>query len=174
MPITVILGGARSGKSRHGESLALSLNDNPIYVATAPLIENDHEWLQRIERHRHERGDHWQLIEEELALASTLSKHAVSGNVVLVDCLTLWISNLIFAGRDINEEVEQLCELLPKLSGNVILVANEVGMGVVPEAPEGRLFRDAQGRLNQQVAAIADRVEFIAAGLPICLKGDKK
>jgi len=170
MPITLILGGARSGKSRHAEELATSLSDHPIYVATAPLIDNDHEWLARIERHREERGTHWQVIEEELALTSVLKVQDSPQSVVLIDCLTLWLSNLIFAGKEIEDEVELLCELLPMLTGEVILVANEVGMGLVPENPEGRAFRDAQGRLNQRLAATADRVEFIAAGLPICLK----
>ncbi|ATX78727.1 adenosylcobinamide kinase [Mariprofundus aestuarium] len=170
MPITLILGGARSGKSRHAEELATSLSDHPIYVATAPLIDNDHEWLARIERHREERDTHWQVIEEELALTSVLKAQDGPQSVVLIDCLTLWLSNLIFAGREIEDEVELLCELLPMLVGEVILVANEVGMGLVPENPEGRAFRDAQGRLNQRLAATADRVEFIAAGLPICLK----
>jgi len=170
MPITLILGGARSGKSRRAEAIALSLGDTPTYIATAPLIEGDHEWLERIERHREERGGRWQLIEEELKLAEVLKAQDGPESVVLIDCLTLWLSNLIFAGSDIEQEVDRLCELLPKLTSNVVMVANEVGMGVVPESPEGRLFRDAQGRLNQRIAALADRVEFIAAGLPICLK----
>ena len=170
MPITLILGGARSGKSRHAEELATSLSDHPTYVATAPLIDNDHEWLARIERHREERGTHWQVIEEELALTRVLKAQDGLESVVLIDCLTLWLSNLIFSGREIEDEVELLCELLPMLIGEVILVANEVGMGLVPENAEGRAFRDAQGRLNQRLAATADRVEFIAAGLPICLK----
>ena len=170
MPITFILGGARSGKSRRAEELATSLSEHPVYIATAPLIDNDHEWLARIERHRKERGTHWQVIEEELALTSVLKVQDSPQSVVLIDCLTLWLSNLIFAGREIEDEVELLCELLPMLAGEVILVANEVGMGLVPENPEGRAFRDAQGRLNQRLAATADRVEFVAAGLPICLK----
>jgi len=173
MPVTLILGGARSGKSRRAEAIACSLNENPIYIATAPLIANDHEWQARIERHREERGDHWQVIEEELALADLLEKQAVAGNVVLVDCLTLWLSNLSYAGKHIEQETERLCALLPELGGQVILVANEVGMGLVPEHAEGRAFRDAQGRLNQRIAAVADCVEFVAAGLPICLKGEK-
>ena len=174
MSVTLILGGAHSGKSRRAEAIALSLCDHPIYVATAPLIESDHEWLTRIKRHREERGGQWQLIEEELALTAVLEKHAGVGSAVLVDCLTLWLSNLIFCGKNIEQEVERLCDLLPSLAGHVILVANEVGMGLVPENPEGRTFRDAQGRLNQRLAALANRVEFVAAGLPICLKGERK
>jgi adenosylcobinamide kinase/adenosylcobinamide-phosphate guanylyltransferase len=170
MPVTLILGGARSGKSRRAEAIACSLSESPIYIATAPLINNDHEWLARIERHRNERDCRWQLIEEELKLTEVLKEHGESKNTVLVDCLTLWLSNLIFAGKNIEQEVVRLCDLLPRLTGNVILVANEVGMGLVPESPEGRAFRDAQGQLNQRLAVLVDRVEFIAAGLPICLK----
>jgi len=172
MSVTLILGGARSGKSSRAEAIAKSLHEKPVYVATAPLIDHDREWLARIERHRSQRGDMWQLVEEELALANVLQKHAVAGQVVLVDCMTLWLSNLLYAERDIDLAVDQLSELLPQLSGDLIMVANEVGMGLVPESAEGRLFRDAQGRLNQRLAAMADQVEFVAAGLPLCLKGE--
>jgi len=170
MSVHLILGGARSGKSRHAESLALSLCDHPVYIATAPVIKGDSEWLARIEHHRNNRRNCWQLIEEELALTTVLQKHARRDQTVLVDCLTLWLSNLMFAAKGVDAEIEALCECLSALGGDVILVSNEVGMGLVPESSEGRAFRDAQGRLNQAVAAVADRVEFIAAGLPICLK----
>jgi len=173
MPVSLILGGARSGKSRRAEALVSAIDEHPVYVATAPLIKGDTEWLERIERHKEERADCWQVIEEEVALLSVLSEHAITGRAVLVDCLTLWLSNLMFAGKDFEAEVSQLCALLPTLSGHVVLVANEVGMGLVPENPEGRAFRDAQGRMNQKIAAVADKVEFVAAGLPICLKGEK-
>jgi adenosylcobinamide kinase/adenosylcobinamide-phosphate guanylyltransferase len=173
MPITLILGGARSGKSRRAEAIALSHCEHPVYVATAPLIDNDPEWLARIEQHRKDRDSCWQLVEEELALTGALETHVIAGSVVLVDCLTLWLSNLIYNSSNIEQETERLCKLLPTLAGHVILVANEVGMGLVPENPDGRIFRDAQGRLNQRLAALADRVEFVAAGLPICLKGEK-
>ncbi len=174
MPVTLILGGARSGKSRRAEVMARSLAESRIYLATAPWIEGDDEWMARIERHRRERAADWQVIEEELDIASVLQRHAHEGSVVLVDCLTLWLSNLSFAGKDIELEVEHLCDILPTLSGQVILVANEVGMGLVPENPEGRAFRDAQGRMNQRLAAIVDTVEFVVAGLPICMKGEKR
>jgi len=172
MSVHLILGGARSGKSRHAETIALSLCDAPVYIATAPIIKGDAEWSARIEHHRKNRRDCWQLIEEELALATVLQKHARCDQTVLVDCLTLWLSNLMFARKNVDAEIEALCECLSVLVGDVILVSNEVGMGLVPESSEGRAFRDAQGRLNQAVAAVADRVEFIAAGLPICLKGE--
>jgi len=170
VPVTLILGGARSGKSRRAESIALSCSAHPIYIATAPRIAGDSEWLARIERHRRTRGDAWQLIEEELELVGALREHATENHVVLVDCLTLWLSNLMFADRDITAETQRLCAVLTTLSGDVILVANEVGMGLVPESSEARVFRDAQGRLNQQLAGLADRVEFMAAGLSLCLK----
>jgi len=173
MPVSLILGGARSGKSQRAEALVSSLDEHPVYVATAPLIKGDTEWLERIERHKAERAGCWQVIEEEVALLSVLSEQAIAGRAVLVDCLTLWLSNLMFSGKDFEAEVSQLCDLLPTLSGHVVLVANEVGMGLVPENPEGRAFRDAQGRMNQKIAAVADKVEFIVAGLPICMKGDK-
>ena len=172
MSVTLILGGARSGKSSRAETIAKSLHQKPIYVATAPLIDHDHEWLARIERHRHERDDLWQLVEEELELVSVLQKHAIAGQVVLVDCMTLWLSNLIYAEREVDDATALLLALLPKLSGDVIMVANEVGMGLVPDNAEGRVFRDAQGHLNQKLAAIADHVEFVAAGIPLRLKGE--
>lgn len=170
MPVTLILGGARSGKSRRAEALALSLCEHPVYIATAPLIEDDHEWLTRIDHHRSHRSEQWQLVEEELELVAVLKKSATDGQTVLVDCLTLWLSNLMFADKNVNAEIAALCQLLPTLAGHIILVSNEVGMGLVPENSEGRAFRDAQGRLNQAVAAVADRVEFVAAGLPLKLK----
>ncbi len=173
MSVILILGGARSGKSRYAETMALSFDRHPVYVATAPKIAGDDEWTARIEHHRSARDVCWQVVEEDLDLASVLSRHAVAGRVVVVDCLTLWLSNLMFAGKDVESEVAQLSALLPKLAGHVILVANEVGMGLVPENAEGRLFRDVQGRLNQAVAAVADVVEFVAAGLPLRLKGER-
>jgi len=172
MPVTLILGGARSGKSSRAEALATAMSDRPVYVATAPLIDDDPEWMARIERHRRQRGAHWRVIEEALDLVQVLKKE--DGVVVLVDCLTLWLNNLIYAGRDIDRECEALCAALQQLKGEVILVANEVGMGLVPDNEEGRIFRDAQGRLNQRLASIAGRVEFVAAGLPLTLKERKE
>ncbi|MDX8407609.1 MAG: bifunctional adenosylcobinamide kinase/adenosylcobinamide-phosphate guanylyltransferase [Mariprofundaceae bacterium] len=172
MSVTLILGGARSGKSRRAERLALSLCERPVYIATAPVIEDDPEWQTRIEHHRQHRSEGWQLVEEELALTDVLQKYGGGERVVLVDCLTLWLSNLMFAGKHLDSECAALCECLSQLSGHIILVSNEVGMGLVPESSEGRAFRDAQGRLNQQIAALADQVDFIVAGLPMHLKGE--
>ena len=125
----------------------------------------------RIARHRAERGEGWRTVEAPLELVAALETEAGGGRVVLVDCLTLWLSNLMHAGRDVARETDALCTCLQRLEGEVILVSNEVGLGLVPETPLGRQFRDAQGRLNQRVAAACDVVEFVAAGLPLRLKG---
>lgn len=170
MSVTFILGGARSGKSKRAEAIALSRHAQPLYLATAPHISDDPEWQARIAHHRLSRATQWRTLEEELDLVKALQMHATQGEVVLLDCLTLWLSNLIFAGRDPETETTALCELLPTLAGHVILVSNEVGMGLVPEHSISRRFRDAQGRLNQAVAAIAECVEFVVAGLPLQIK----
>ena len=172
MPVTLILGGARSGKSRRAEAVAETLGLPVIYLATAPRIESDSEWSERIEHHQEHRSSEWETIEEELLLVDVMREKAAEGTTLFVDCLTLWLSNLLFHGKDMDQEVGKLCALLPELPGHVILVSNEVGMGLVPENPEGRAFRDAQGRLNQAVAAVVENVEFVAAGLPMRLKGD--
>ncbi len=174
MPVTLILGGARSGKSRRAEALAELTGLPVVYVATAPKIDGDEEWDARIEHHRQRRNGAWETVEEELELAELIRSCAGSGTLLFVDCLTLWLSNLIFAGCDVEKEVQSLCDALLTANGEVILVSNEVGMGLVPENSEGRIFRDAQGRLNQTVAVIADRVEFVAAGLSLTLKERKE
>lgn len=124
----------------------------------------------RIARHKDERGPGWTTIEAPLDLVRTLGELNTETEVCVVDCLTLWLSNLMHHGRDLETETAQLCKTIAALPVPIILVSNEVGLGIVPETQLGRAFRDAQGRLNQAVAAICDRVEFIAAGLPITLK----
>src|SRR5262249_19588367 len=119
---------------------------------------------------RARRGPFWRTVEAPLALAQAIAGEAASERPILVDCLTLWLSNLLLAGQEPGEEADGLCRTLHKVSGPVVLVSNEVGMGLVPETPLGRRFRDAAGRLNQDVAALADRVVFVAAGLPLVLK----
>ncbi len=164
--VTLILGGARSGKSAR----ALALTRPPrVFLATAQAL--DEEMADRIAAHRAERGPDWTVVEEPLELTRALAAHAAAGRCVLVDCLTLWLSNLMAAGRDPEAEGAALAAALPALPGEVIFVSNEVGMGLTPMNALGRAFRDAQGRLNQTVAAAADRVEFVAAGLPLTLKG---
>ena len=170
MPVTLILGGARSGKSRRAEALAAASGCEVVYMATGPHIEDDAEWAARVAQHRRERPASWRTIEEPLALVERLQEQAAASRLLLVDCLTLWLSNLLLAGRDAEAEGRHLCALLPRLPGQLLLVSNEVGMGLVPEHALGRAFRDAQGRLNQAVAAVAGRVEFVAAGLPLRLK----
>jgi adenosylcobinamide kinase / adenosylcobinamide-phosphate guanylyltransferase len=167
MPSQLILGGARSGKSRRALDLAASVPGERCFIATAEAW--DDEMRCRIERHRRERGSQWRTVEEPLELGPAIS--AASRQFVLVDCLTLWLSNLMHAGRDIDSETQVLLSIVAQHSGEIILVSNEVGFGLVPETPLGRAFRDAQGRLNQRVAAAADRVELVVAGLPLRLKG---
>jgi adenosylcobinamide kinase / adenosylcobinamide-phosphate guanylyltransferase len=167
-PITLVLGGARSGKSRHAEALVIGAASSGTYIATAE--PGDAEMAARIAGHRSRRGAFWRTVEAPLGLAAAILAHADPARPVLVDCLTLWLSNLMHGGRVIEHEAETLCAGLRAARGPVVLVANEVGLGLVPETPLGRAFRDAAGRLNQQVAALAHRVVFIAAGLPLVLK----
>ena len=165
----LILGGARSGKSRRALELAEGAGQRPIFIATAEAL--DAEMSARIERHKAERGSAWTTMEAPLELVSTLSETASTGDVCLVDCLTLWLSNLMHHQRDVETETERLCAEIARLPIPIICVSNEVGMGLVPEYELGRAFRDAQGRLNQAMASVCDRVEFVAAGLPMTLKG---
>lgn len=167
---TLILGGARSGKSRFAESLAHDSALARVYLATATA--GDAEMGARIAHHRSQRGDGWRTVEEPLALVDALARETGADRIVLVDCLTLWLSNLMHAGRDVETETVALTEWLRAARHPVVLVSNEVGLGLVPETPLGRAFRDAQGRLNQAIAAAVPNVAFIAAGLPLWLKRD--
>ena len=165
----LVLGGARSGKSAHAERLALATRLTPVYIATAQAF--DDEMRERIARHRSDRaGAGWRTLEEPIDLPGAIRSAAVAGSVVLVDCLTLWLSNLMLGGRDVASAQAALLDAIAAAAGPLVLVSNEVGLGIVPETPLGRRFRDAQGRLNQEVAAAAGRVVFIAAGLPLVLK----
>jgi adenosylcobinamide kinase/adenosylcobinamide-phosphate guanylyltransferase len=166
--VTLVLGGARSGKSRYAEALVENAAAAGIYCATAE--PGDAEMAARIAAHRARRGPFWHTVEERLALAPVIAAAAAPERPLLIDCLTLWLSNLLLAGRPTDEESHALCAALRLAAGPVVLVANEVGMGLVPETALGRRFRDAAGRLNQQVAGLADRVVFVAAGLPLVLK----
>jgi adenosyl cobinamide kinase/adenosyl cobinamide phosphate guanylyltransferase len=165
--LTLVLGGARSGKSRYAESLVAALPPPWTYVATAEA--GDEEMAARIKSHRERRGPQWRTIEAPRDLAKALS--ACGDAPVLVDCLTLWLSNLMLAEADIEEETARLEKTLVAASGPLVLVANEVGSGIVPSYPLGRRFRDAQGVLNQRIAARAERVILMVAGLPLLLKG---
>ena len=164
----LVLGGARSGKSTYAEDLALRCGLSPVYIATSQAF--DGEMDDRIALHRERRGAEWNLSEEPLDLIKVIRENDQSTKVVLVDCLTLWLSNLMHAERNVDLEVQRLCEMLSTLSAKILFVSNEVGLGIVPENTLARHFRDHQGRLNQSIAAAVDRVDFIAAGLPLTLK----
>ena len=164
--VTLVLGGARSGKSAYAESLLAE--DGAVYVATAEAI--DDEMRERIARHRARRGAHWTTVEAPLDLAGALRAHARSASGVLVDCLTVWLGNLMHAGRNVDHATSALLESLAALEAPVVIVANEVGLGVVPENSLARAFRDHAGTLNQTIAARADRVVLVTAGIPLVLK----
>jgi adenosylcobinamide kinase/adenosylcobinamide-phosphate guanylyltransferase len=166
---TLVLGGARSGKSAFAEQLVRDSALKRTYLATA--TPDDDEMQARIFHHRLRRGDGWRTVEEPLELTSTLARESAKDCVVLVDCLTLWLSNIMHAGRDAETETQRLAEWLSHAPHPIVLVSNEIGLGLVPETPLGRRFRDAQGRLNQAVAAAVPNVVFVAAGLPLRLKG---
>jgi adenosylcobinamide kinase/adenosylcobinamide-phosphate guanylyltransferase len=165
---TLVLGGARSGKSAYAEGLILKSAAHALYLATAEA--GDGEMVERIRRHRDRRGAQWVTAEEPLALCRKLVELARPDRPILVDCLTLWLSNLVHADADIAAETRGLADLVPHLAGPVVFVANEVGLGIVPDNALARRFRDHAGRLNQAVAAVADTVVFVAAGLPLFLK----
>lgn len=165
--IELVLGGARSGKSRYAAQCAMASGLPVTFIATAQAF--DDEMAERIARHRADRPTGWRTVEEPLALAASLAREAAAGHCLLVDCLTLWLSNVLLAGRE--DEIETLIATLPTLPGQLILVSNEVGFGIVPENALARRFRDEQGRLNQQIARLAERVTLVAAGLPLPLKG---
>ncbi|HEY3622379.1 MAG TPA: bifunctional adenosylcobinamide kinase/adenosylcobinamide-phosphate guanylyltransferase [Roseiarcus sp.] len=164
----LVLGGARSGKSAYAQSLAEAYGSERLYLATAE--PGDEEMAARIARHQADRGRGWATLEEPLEIAAALLTHAQAGRVVIVDCLTLWLSNLMLAGRDPGPAVTALADAIGRLAGPAILVSNEVGMGLVPDHKLGREFRDWQGRSNREIAAVCDAVIFVAAGLPLQLK----
>jgi len=166
LTITLILGGARSGKTSHALRAAEATGRGLVMIATAEPL--DAEMEDRIARHRAERGPRWRTLEAPLDLTCALDQVGTEETAV-VDCLTLWVSNLMHADRDLEAEAARLLVALP--GRDVLLVSNEVGLGIVPDNALARRFRDAAGRLNQQVAAAADRVVFVAAGLPLVLKG---
>jgi len=169
-PRTVlVLGGARSGKSAFAEDLVLGSGLRPVYVATGRAFDDEME--SRIAAHRARRGPQWRTVEEPLDLPGAIAAQALAGCMVLVDCLTLWLMNLMMEEREIEAETERLAGSLKKPPATTVLVSNEVGLGIVPDNAMGRAFRDHAGRLNQRVAATADEVYFIAAGLPLRMKG---
>ncbi|WP_341208775.1 bifunctional adenosylcobinamide kinase/adenosylcobinamide-phosphate guanylyltransferase [uncultured Sphingomonas sp.] len=164
--IRLVLGGARSGKSRHAQALAEGCAAPWRFVATAQAF--DAEMAERIAHHRADRSAAWATIEAPLALAEAIA--AVDDGVLLVDCLTLWTSNLLLADADIDAATDALVAALTGSRAKIVLVSNEVGWGIVPDNALARRFRDVAGRVNQRVAAVADRVDLLVAGLPMSLK----
>jgi adenosylcobinamide kinase/adenosylcobinamide-phosphate guanylyltransferase len=165
-----VLGGARSGKSRYAQARAEALAGNPVFVASAEAF--DDEMRDRIARHRADRDARWTTVEAPRALPAAVDALSATDAVVLVDCLTLWVSNLLLAEADIALAGRQLCDAIARFEGTLILVANEVGLGIVPDNALARAFRDAAGQLNQSVAATAREVVLLTAGLPLTLKSD--
>ena len=166
--LTLVLGGARSGKSRYAEAVIERAAETALYIATGTA--GDSAMAARIAHHRARRGPRWTTIEEPIAVAALLATEARPDRPILVDCLTLWLSNVLLAGRDVEADCEELLEALKNLAGPAVLVANEVGLGIVPDNDLAIQFRDHAGRLNQRIAALAGRVVFMAAGLPLVLK----
>lgn len=166
---TLVLGGARSGKSRHAQELAEARAPGRlVFVATAQAF--DAEMADRIARHRADRDGRWETVEAPLDLAQALDALDGPDTAVLVDCLTLWASNLLLAEEPWEQRLDALLAAIARFSGRIVLVSNEVGLGIVPDNALARRFRDMAGTINQQVAAHVDRVRFMAAGLSIDLK----
>lgn len=165
-----VLGGARSGKSRYAQARAEAAGGNPVFVATAEAF--DDEMRERIARHQADRDARWTTVEAPRALPAAIDTLSAKDAVVLVDCLTLWVSNLLLADADIALAGQQLCDAIARFEGTLILVANEVGLGIVPDNALARAFRDAAGQLNQSVAATVREVVLLTAGLPLTLKSD--
>ncbi len=166
---TLVLGGARSGKSAYAERLCCDSGLTRIYLATAAA--HDDEMRERITQHQNERAqDGWTTIEEEHDLAGVLEETLAADSVALVDCLTLWLTNRLLADADLDSEFSSLERMLESRGGPVVFVSNETGLGIVPDNALARRFRDYQGRLNQRIAALSTHVYFVAAGLPLTLK----
>ena len=182
MTRTLVLGGARSGKSAYAERLAVDSGKEVVYIATARA--GDGEMAKRIEQHRSNRPAHWTTVEEPILIAAALEKWCAPERLVLVDCLTLWLTNLIFSVDQDCPEVgvidlpalfyeqnDALIAALHDAKGDVVLVSNEVGLGIIPYGALSRCFADEAGRMNQAVAAACDRALFVVAGMPLTLKG---
>lgn len=168
MSRTLILGGARSGKSRYALELGESLGVDRVFVATAQGF--DVGMRERIDRHRADRDSSWRTVEEAAEVWDVIESECQEGQVVVLDCLTLWLNNLMLKERDVESDLERLVESLEGVEGELILVSNEIGLGLVPDTELGREFRDLHGRMNQRVASVCDRVLFMVAGLPVVVK----
>ena len=175
--VSLVIGGARSGKSRFAQSLGAAA-ERPVYIATARV--EDSEMAERIARHQADRPPHWMTVEEPLDIAGAVARHRGAG-FVLIDCLTLWLSNLCWEHREaVEAEIEDAamrqieCVAKGADAARIVLVSNEVGCGLVPESSVGRSFRDLQGRVNQAAAQLASEVFLMVAGIPIAVKQPEK
>lgn len=166
--IIYISGGARSGKSRLAQQMAEAMEGRHIFVATAQAY--DAEMADRIRRHQQDRDQRWESVEAPLDLASTITLYGQASSILLVDCITLWLTNHMLAGNDLDGERDRLCAAMAECSARLILVSNEVGMGIVPDNALARQFRDEAGRTNQQLAALAQQAYFTVSGIPMRLR----
>ena len=164
----LVLGGARSGKSRYAQTLAESSSLEPVLIATAQAL--DAEMAERIRRHVTARGAKWKVVEEPEAIAQALRREAGKERIVVVDCATLWLSNLFLSRADVAAATQKLAQCIAEAPGPVLIVSNEVGAGIVPENELARSFRDAQGVLNQALCGACEAAVFITAGIAVCLK----
>lgn len=167
--VTLVLGGARSGKSAFAEKLVEAVSPARLYLATGQAW--DDEMRARITAHKSRRGEGWETVESPMDLPEALAAQGQSGRPILVDCLTLWVTNLMLAEHDVDAAFNRLAASLPAIKAPVVFVSNEVGLGIVPDNAMAREFRDHAGRLHQLIAGLADEVYFVAAGLPLKMKG---
>jgi len=166
--VHLILGGARSGKSGYAEQIAQSMSQAVTYVATAQAL--DSEMSERIAHHQTQRPNHWLTIEEPIQLAQVIKQHDDEGQVILVDCLTLWLMNIIYQEQDVQVAIDDFLAALQSVKGTVLLVSNEISMGVVPMGKTSRDYVDSLGRLHQAIGRIADKVTLMVAGIPMAVK----
>jgi adenosylcobinamide kinase/adenosylcobinamide-phosphate guanylyltransferase len=173
MSAHLVIGGARSGKSNFAQKLAQVHDNDVIIIVTAEIL--DAEMAARVDKHRAERPVHWRVIEAPFDLPQAIRNACADDSFVLVDCLTLWLSNILCTQVEtLERRMDELCEAVTQASGNLVLVSNEVGWSIVPENALARAFRDEQGRLNQRIAALCQQVTLVAAGLPLVLKNEPK
>ena len=167
----LVTGGCRSGKSGHALALAEAMGSKRIFVATC--VPHDDEMRDRVARHQRDRSEAWHTLEIPVALADAVDTHSASADVMLIDCLTLWLSNLLMETEDVGEiraHIDRLAQAVKQAPGSVVLVSNEVGAGIVPENRIARLYRDLAGWTNQAMAAACDRVVWTVAGIPVTIK----
>lgn len=179
MPAVLIIGGCRSGKSEYAEKLAGRMSDSVIYLATAKITDKDFQ--KRVEEHRRRRPESWQTIEEPLEIEQVLRKRTLSkGDVVIIDSLSTWLTNLIYQDGHFNHDeekvlkkVEEISEMFKSIEAEVVIVSDEVGFGVIPPYAEGRMFRDLNGKANQIIASVAEKVYLVVAGIPMEIKNSQ-